>query len=93
MSEEKKEITGWVAWHPEHGTEIETLSLDEGDCYYVFCRSVCGRYIDQGSPEDLYNGKFHERLRDFESLLSLALEDGWRIRPCKVVFTDEEKEG
>ncbi|TXH59009.1 MAG: hypothetical protein E6Q97_00940 [Desulfurellales bacterium] len=80
MTEEKKteEITGWVAWHP-HGIDFSTFRGDEQECWSAVVNE--GKY-----------GENYESLSDYEFAIIDAQKAGWRIRPVKVVFTDDGAE-
>lgn len=69
---EKKEITGWVAWHPF------TKEMTEINHGIVWTR-----------PE-LAEDFCHKRALETSKMLKLG---GWRIRPVKLVFTDEGADG
>ena len=70
-----KPIEGWVAWHPD------------GDmCGFDVCDSI-------GDAEyALLEGRAdYEAVRDNELAVHEKLrQEGWRIRPVRITFTDEE---
>lgn len=80
MSEKKPD--GWVAWHPEMSKPI-TMSKS-GSIEQLLRQNYGLRY-----GETYCHAEAYFAMRD--SLLGEAEKDGWRIRPVKIVFLDEEK--
>lgn len=84
-SDNQKPITGWVAWHPEHGdlgvesSEVDAwesakLSVFNSLPLNVRTKVLRGDYID---------------IRKF--IRGIDIEgSGWRIRPVELRFTDTE---
>lgn len=77
MSEEKNEIAGWVAWSDTSGVMVQSLHLSGG------------QQVRDPRSESLIKACDAIGMRA-RSEYKLSLE-GWHIRPCKVVFTDEDK--
>jgi hypothetical protein len=80
MTEENKpeEITGWVAWHSDR-IDFSTFCGNEQECWSAVVNE--GKY-----------GENYESLSDYEFAIMDAQKAGWRIRPVKLVFTDEGDE-
>lgn len=73
---DKKEITGWVAWHPEKGADPLSFADNEEEPWSIV--------VNEGPY-----GINYECLEDYEFAVYEAKKNGWRIRPVKLVFTDE----
>lgn len=81
MSEEKQKPDCWVAWHPDEGFDYETVSYVSGDKAW---------YYKIFTPEILFD--IDRSLEDaMEFNKKNAILAGWRIRPVKLVFLDEEE--
>ena len=78
MSEEKKEMAGWVAYH-----------LDRERREFSFSRQGCEEKLTEVSRGDFKT--FESYIATHEAELIYMKSRGWRIRPCKIVFTDEEE--
>lgn len=80
MSEEKKpeEITGWVAWHPEKGVELLGMPVSKESAEDAAAEQLGFCWIFS------YGGS-----RVVDQDLDEMQKAGWRIRPVKIVFTDE----
>jgi hypothetical protein len=84
MSEENKEITGFVAWHPDGrrgGFESEQEATWTAQCFEF-----------NALPESDRTAVIEKGNREINKFIKGLTIPGWRIRPCKIVFTDEEKE-
>lgn len=87
MSEEKpKELTGWVAWHPNERTPLRTCSMSKQGCEDRLINAV------YGFQHDLTHACAETYFAARDVAIVTSEKDGWRIRPVKIVFTDEEGE-
>lgn len=86
-TEREREIanTGWIAWHPRMGAAFATASQASGCCMDRLLKlhyDLDSR--DYEFDDDYYLARDHFMID--------AEESGWRIRPVKLVFLDEEGE-
>ena len=74
MSSEK--ITGWVAWHPDIGINFMTINdvSNETAMLIHVDSELGGEDYGYENPEESWG---------------IAQNEGWRIRPVEIVFTDE----
>jgi hypothetical protein len=91
MSNDK--ITGWVAWHPDHGYDDRTFSMRSNDLSTEHWKVA--HMHDYLSPEQLAEGRkwYHYSFCLPDFAWEKAMEDGWRIRPVTITFNDEAKDG
>ena len=101
----KDKPDGWVAWHPHCGAHLLTNNPYSSMCQLV--RGVHPKkhyiqdWIEQALswPDKTEGNKATGLNREFQFLeLNKELRKeitsaGWRIRPVKLVFLDEDKEG
>lgn len=83
---EKEKPDGWVAWHPKHGSDIYTASAVSAD----FPRSNLMRkhFCDTNNdPQTNYETALDA---SYWGLWERLEKDGWRIRPVKLQFLDED---
>lgn len=76
MSNDK--ITGWVAWHPDHGANFNSIN----DISWETAMLI---HVDSEQGGEDYG--FDLPLESWER----AKTFGWQIRPVEIRFTDEEK--
>lgn len=78
-------IKGFVAWHPVEGGALITASISRQWCEDRLLKN----YFNFDSGSDVFaKAEAYYAARDIE--LIRASNDGWRIRPVEVRFTDEE---
>lgn len=85
MSTEKPKADGYVAWHPEHGADIYTASAISEEFPRSNLMNKIFKLSDRDTPYDeMIDSSYWELWKKLQ-------EDGWRIRPVKLVFLDEEE--
>lgn len=75
MSEEKKEVEGWVAWSDTGGVMTQSLHISGGQQVRHPMSECLMKACDALGMQSRSQHKLKEK--------------GWHIRPCKIVFTDE----
>lgn len=90
MTNDKKP-DGWVAWHPEKG--ILEYYISAGFLVSETVDKAIGELEDDYAMEELFR---HYRAQEIENPMAFTFIEwannaGWRIRPVKIVFLDEEK--
>lgn len=73
------EAQGWVAWHPTSGAAVASLS-----------KMACEQKLTGVGCENFEI--YEEFIIAHETRLNKLIDNGWRIRPVKLVFLDEVKE-
>lgn len=72
---------GYVGWHPIHGFDFETVSyISEDKAWYYKIYTPAFLFETDKSFEDAM--EFNKQN---------AIQAGWRIRPVKLVFLDDEE--
>lgn len=76
---------GWVAWHPERGARLN-IAGTEATVKACLESYFASQYLPQNEQANFVfqNGEVVERAR------RLMWADGWRIRPVKLVFLDDD---
>lgn len=72
----QKPMTGWVAWHPEHGAA--RVALSRSDCVY---RLVGVQISEFKNSEEYFVTVEREEVK--------LMEEGWQFRPVEMRFTDK----
>lgn len=85
MTDDKKP-DGWVAWHPTEG-------LCYGRFIWLTFDDVLEELREDYDLEESYMAFCRENLDDprSQSFVLWLADQGWRIRPVKLVYLDEEK--
>lgn len=77
---EKQKPDGWVAWHPKESIKCREICESETYALASLAGYVCPDRVSR------------RRLNKDPDVKEL-LREGWRIRPVKIVFLDEVKDG
>jgi hypothetical protein len=83
-SPDGSQFDGWIAWKG-NGEIIMPMTISKQWCV----KKLLERYY--GVKDYQSFGKAEEYFAASESMLCKAEADGWRVRPVKLVFLDEEK--
>lgn len=78
-----EKVDGWVAWHPEQGFNEKRVNYSTGQIFDE--RNLLEVFVSQMEAE--------RTEKERASGLPESVNEGWRIRPVKLVFLDEDKEG
>jgi len=84
MTDDKQKPDRWVAWHPEKGKMREAFS--RSGCVEQMLVDLC---LLEPWPSNY--ARADQFFLATEIAEAKALKDGWRVRPVKLVFLDEEK--